>query len=541
MRRPGEVMSRFQLLEHAWDYEYENKSNVVDVYVRYLREKIDRPIRHAFDRDGARRGLPAAPGRRRERADLSRRPLPIRLRVTLAFAGVMAIVLALIAVGLYQRFESELDETINRGLRARAADVALFVQSPAGRLGDAQRSRLVDRDESFAQILELDGTIHDATPALRGRAAADGRRGARRGAAPADDPLAAQPASRPRARAAAGDARHRAGPAPARRRRHRLRRSRRGAAPPPARCSSIGGPVALLLASLAGYGVASAALAPVEQMRRKAAQITEHTPGERLPVGSTDDEIARLGTTLNAMLGEPGALLRARARLRRRRVARAAHAAGDPQDRDRARAARGPHARRARRRAALGRRGDRSPRRARRGAADHRPRRRRRARPRARAAAQRRAAGRRRRALRGARRGGRPRARRRRRPGGGADRRPAPARAGARQPRRERPAARRRHDPPRGAGARRRASSCTCATRGRAFRRHFIAEAFERFTRADPARTRGGSGLGLSIVQVIARAHGGVARAANHPDGGADVWIELPLGARRGAGGRAAR
>ena len=94
----------------------------------------------------------------------------------------------------------------------------------------------------------------------------------------------------------------RAGPAPGRRRRHRLRRPRR------ARCATslllfaIGGPVALLLASLAGYGVASAALAPVEQMRRKAAQITEHTPGERLPVGSTDDEIARLGTTLNTML-----------------------------------------------------------------------------------------------------------------------------------------------------------------------------------------------------------------------------------------------
>jgi two-component system OmpR family response regulator len=47
MRRPGEVLSRFQLLEHAWDYEYENRSNVVDVYVRYLRQKIDRP----FDRD----------------------------------------------------------------------------------------------------------------------------------------------------------------------------------------------------------------------------------------------------------------------------------------------------------------------------------------------------------------------------------------------------------------------------------------------------------------------------------------------------------
>jgi two-component system OmpR family response regulator len=44
MRRPGDVLSRLDLLEHAWDYGYENRSNVVDVYVRYLREKIDRPF-----------------------------------------------------------------------------------------------------------------------------------------------------------------------------------------------------------------------------------------------------------------------------------------------------------------------------------------------------------------------------------------------------------------------------------------------------------------------------------------------------------------
>jgi two-component system OmpR family response regulator len=44
LRRPGQVLDRFHLLEHAWDYEYENRSNVVDVYVRYLREKIDRPF-----------------------------------------------------------------------------------------------------------------------------------------------------------------------------------------------------------------------------------------------------------------------------------------------------------------------------------------------------------------------------------------------------------------------------------------------------------------------------------------------------------------
>jgi two-component system, OmpR family, response regulator len=44
MRRPGEVLTRLDLLEHAWDFGYENRSNVIDVYVRYLREKVDRPF-----------------------------------------------------------------------------------------------------------------------------------------------------------------------------------------------------------------------------------------------------------------------------------------------------------------------------------------------------------------------------------------------------------------------------------------------------------------------------------------------------------------
>ena len=44
MRRAGQVLSRYDLLEGGWDMDYENRSNVVDVYVRYLREKIDRPF-----------------------------------------------------------------------------------------------------------------------------------------------------------------------------------------------------------------------------------------------------------------------------------------------------------------------------------------------------------------------------------------------------------------------------------------------------------------------------------------------------------------
>lgn len=44
MRHAGEVRSRYQLLEHGWDREYDNRSNVVDVYISYLRDKVDRPF-----------------------------------------------------------------------------------------------------------------------------------------------------------------------------------------------------------------------------------------------------------------------------------------------------------------------------------------------------------------------------------------------------------------------------------------------------------------------------------------------------------------
>ena len=64
----------------------------------------------------------------------------------------------------------------------------------------------------------------------------------------------------------------------------------------------IVGPLALLLAAFAGYRLAGAALRPVEAMRRRAAEISSETSGERLPVPPSRDEIQRLGTTLNEML-----------------------------------------------------------------------------------------------------------------------------------------------------------------------------------------------------------------------------------------------
>jgi signal transduction histidine kinase len=64
---------------------------------------------------------------------------------------------------------------------------------------------------------------------------------------------------------------------------------------------------------------------------------------------------------------------------------------------------------------------------------------------------------------------------------------------------------------------------------GEGFPEGFRARAFDRFSRADEARGRGGAGLGLSIVDLVARAHGGSTGVSNRPGVGADVWLSLPL------------
>jgi signal transduction histidine kinase len=64
---------------------------------------------------------------------------------------------------------------------------------------------------------------------------------------------------------------------------------------------------------------------------------------------------------------------------------------------------------------------------------------------------------------------------------------------------------------------------------GPGFPPEFLPDAFERFSRADDGRTGGGTGLGLAITAAIAAAHGGRAQAANAAGGGADVWVELPI------------
>ena len=109
-----------------------------------------------------------------------RRP-PIRLRLALAFAGVMAVVLAATGLFLYLHLRSDLDRTINRGLRSRAADVTALVQQADTGLRDAGATRARGAVD-VAQILRSDGRIFDASPGL-GRTPAPHGVAARRRAA----------------------------------------------------------------------------------------------------------------------------------------------------------------------------------------------------------------------------------------------------------------------------------------------------------------------------------------------------------------------
>jgi two-component system, OmpR family, sensor kinase len=222
------------------------------------------------------------------------RRLPIRLRLTIAFAGVLSVVLGASGVVLYSEFERDLAEVIDRDLNARAADMAALVAQG----GDPQRA-LQASGERLAQIYRPGGRVLASTAALsatRALSVPQVRQAARR---PMETDRAATPVGAARLRAVPASARSE-GPVaivvgePLSRTDSSLDRLRD--------LLLIAGPLALLLATYAGYQVARAALRPVERMRARAEQITEHDTAERLPVPATSDEIEALGHTINELL-----------------------------------------------------------------------------------------------------------------------------------------------------------------------------------------------------------------------------------------------
>jgi len=441
--------------------------------------------------------------------------LPIRVRLTLPFALAMALVLAGLGSFVYVRVGSTLLGTVDQALTSQTTEALSHLGS--------SRS-LLDRDAldsvSVAQVIGAGGRVFESIPA--GRPPLVGA-AVRAGARPGHPTRITAPIA-----GREGPFRLHVIVAPAGRTLV-LGRSLAG------REESLdhlrhellfAAPLALLLATLLGYWLAGAALRPVEEMRRRAAAITPSTPGRRLPVPRAQDELSRLALTLNDMLDRleaafqherrfvsdashelrtPLALLRTELELALRRprsheeLAEALASAAEETDRLTRLAAD----------LLLIARSDQSSLPVRRQPVE--------AQLLLETAARRFAA--------------------------------RAGELGRKLVVEDSPVASVSADAERieqvlgalidnalthGRGT---VSLWAVAVSGRVelhvgdegdgFSDGFAARAFDRFSRADEARSRGGAGLGLAIVQSIAAAHGGTATAANREDGGADVWITL--------------
>jgi len=440
--------------------------------------------------------------------------IPIRVRLTLAFALAMGLVLTGMALLVYVRVGGALLASVDQTLHSQARE--------AQRSGDHER-RLVDPDviggTTLAQIVTSSGRVVRATPpslpplvdardAARASAGASILRSVGLRRPEGDWRVLAVPLGGGRALVVARSLEPREATL------HRLFRE-----------LLLAGSLALLFASAAGYALAAAALRPVEAMRRRAAAVTAASRA-RLPVPAARDEIARLAVTLNEML----ARLEAAFEHERRFVADASHELRTPLTLLRAElelALRRPRSaaeleRTVRSAAEETERLSRLAEdllliaRADQGALPVRP---------------------------------------ETVPLGdaleSATERFAPhAAALGREIRVDPTELAVEADPERLRQAlsglvdnafRHGAGTVVLSARevetgvaihvtdeGRGFPAGFRDRAFDRFSRADEARGRGGSGLGLSIVALIAVAHGGSAGVDDGLDGGADVWITLP-------------
>jgi signal transduction histidine kinase len=210
----------------------------------------------------------------------------------------MALVLIATGLFLYFRLEARLDESIDNGLRSRATEASALVRTSGG-LEASHEAPLIEPDESFAQVLTTSGQIVDSTPQLRGSVALDPSQLARV-SSPTFFDRAGLPGIDATARLLAVPVKTQSGT--------RIvvvgtsLGDRDETLADLAALFLIGGPAALLLTSLAGYLAAGAALHPVESMRKRAAGISASGPRERLPIPAAKDELRRLGLTLNEML-----------------------------------------------------------------------------------------------------------------------------------------------------------------------------------------------------------------------------------------------
>ncbi|HWC85677.1 MAG TPA: ATP-binding protein [Solirubrobacteraceae bacterium] len=442
--------------------------------------------------------------------------VPIRLKLALTFAGVMIVLFGVLFLLLYIQFAAGLDAGIKSSLETRAADLSAVAGQSDRVL--STHSQLPEGSGGFAQIVDPEGHVLASTPDLGDRSLLSAGELARAARGRVDvnqgeriQLLAYRPApSSPNVLVVGVST-----------------ADRDSALASLQRLLFIGGPIALLIACFAGYVVAARALGPVESMRRRAARLCGFGSDERLPVPPARDEIQRLGQTLNEML----ARLEEVVERGRAFVAGASHElrtpltilqleldealSGDRSDEE-LREAIGSAREEVRRLTSL--------------AEDllviaqsdhqrlpitserfevHRA---------MRVIAERYSH------LEGL--AGRP-----------VTVEPeSEVFIEADVARLDQALSNMVHNALRfgegpvimRAGKRGSLVELHVLDRGPGFSPEFLPHAFERFSRADPARSRGGTGLGLAIVRAIAEAHGGRVEAENRPGGGAHVWLTLP-------------
>ncbi len=229
----------------------------------------------------------------RLRPSALRRPWPLRIRLTLAFGSAIALVLAATGAMIHIEFARDLDGRIDAELvdRARSLQALETRGANPGQL-------LALSGEALAQIYAADGRVLASTRQARGirlLAVAQVQAASRRPLLVVARPITGDDDGvRVRGLRLSGGARVAAIGEYRRQRERSLHRL--------AWLLAIALPAALLLASLVGYLVAGAALRPVERMRARAAAIGASDRHERLPAPGTRDELDRLATTLNDLL-----------------------------------------------------------------------------------------------------------------------------------------------------------------------------------------------------------------------------------------------
>ncbi|WP_460494873.1 ATP-binding response regulator [Dactylosporangium cerinum] len=311
MRRAGTVVRKREILDEVWDWAFDDESNIVEVYVGYLRRKVDLP----FGRAAIRTVRGSATGSSSPVAEVGR--ATVRVRITATALGVVGTGLVAAAVLVLVLLQVSMRDNVDAQARLRLVEIADLVRS------DRLPATLAGEDDGTVAQVVINDVVVTQSPTIRG-----------------DRPIVAfipagtEMTIRTVRNPPIGDGET-----------HRVAVQRvdspRGPAVvytaatlEPVQDSTttlallMAGfvPVTMLLVGITAWRLVGRTLGPVEAIRAQVAEISASALDHRVPVPGTGDEIDRLARTMNEMLDR----LEASARRQRTFVADASHELRSP-------------------------------------------------------------------------------------------------------------------------------------------------------------------------------------------------------------------